>query len=515
MVQLNKQTFASYVQERYGRPAEGPLNDFISRRNGRLILAERLDLHTLAQHYGAPLEVIYCPLITSQVQQMLHWAAQARQRANYAGAFLYAYATKANFAADAVQTALAAGAHYETSATADVRIAHHLWRQGIVPAACMVFCNGSKEPAYIDAIRDLRLDGHDGVVAILDDLNELARLIDCPAPLRFGMRERAAGNRDGRHLGNDRFGLTHDEMLVAAQQIAASPHCLEVFHAMIGSQLDDQEHYIALMRETVINYCTLRQVVPTLRYLNIGGGMPTSAYNLGFSFDYAGLLTRLMHEIRTICAEFAVPMPDLIGEFGRYTVANHSLFIFEVGHVKTGQGDNPDWYLVNGSFMVSLPDSVLVDQEFIVLPLEGWDAPIRPVRFGGRRTCDSDDVYPRPQHPPLMLPNTGVGTLVAVFGAGAYQQMIAGRGGAHHCLNPEPRRITIHEVAGKLCYEVEAPQDQAEMMRLLGYPARPVRLPIELPRITDSRAPTVVRQAPIVMNPLGRRRERLRLVRER
>lgn len=523
MVQLNQQTFADYIQERYRLPAEGRLTDFLSRRDGQLYLGDRLNLNELARRYGTPLEVVYCPQITTQIERMKVWAEQARRQAEYVGDFLYAYATKANFAAEAVQTALDAGAHYETSAAADVEIAHYLWRQGIIPQGRLICCNGSKEPNYIHAIRELRLDGCTTVVPILDDLNELIALSSCSDPLQFGVRERAAGNRDGRHLGNDRFGLTTDEIDQVVAHLEGTPHQLVLYHAMVGSQIEDEAHFLATLRESVIAYCRLRRRVPTLRYFNFGGGMPTSGYALDFAFDYAHFLTRLMIGIRDICADFDVPMPDLIGEFGRYTVATHSLYLFEIGHVKAGQGAAPDWGLVNGSLMVSMPDSVLVhDQHFVTLPLDGWEAPVRPVRLAGRRTCDSDDVYPRPSQAPLMLPTTGPGQVIAIFGIGAYQQMISGRGGAHHCLNPEPQRIVISDVNGQLLVQHTPQQDRAAMMRLLGYQPRRAAtpLPLEYPQVLVPSQPRVpVRRLAAVAATVsaGRRRsrERPRLARAR
>src|SRR6185436_21179227 len=118
--------------------------------------------------------------------------------------------------------------------------------------------------------------------------------------------------------------------------------------------------------------------------------------------------------------------------FGRYTVASHNLFLLEVGAVKPGQaatGAAQPWYLVNGSMMVALPDSLIVEgQQFIVLPLDRWEAPARAVRLAGRRTCDSDDIFPRPSQPPLVLPAVGDGGTridqplhLAIFGVGAYQ----------------------------------------------------------------------------------------------
>lgn len=475
MVQLNKQTYTSFVQERYHRASEGPLTDFLTRRNGCLFLGDRVNLNSLAHRYGTPLEVVYYPQITRQVTRMLAWAEQSRLATGYAGRFLYAYATKANFAAEVVQTALGAGAHYETSAATDLEIARYLWRQELLPHDRLIFCNGSKDAAYLRAIRGLRQDGCTNVIPVVDDLDELAELRGCPAPLRLGVRERAAGNRDGTHPGNDRFGLTSAEIDQMAELLQGSPHQLVLYHAMIGSQVEDREHFLAMLRVSVAAYCRLRQRVPTLRYFNFGGGIPTSGYSLDFEFDYPGFLQQLMEQVQTICAAHSVPAPDLVGEFGRYTVANHSTYLFEVGKVKRGQAGEPDWYLINGSLMVSMPDTVLVDnQQFVILPLEQWDAPVRPVRLAGRQTCDSDDIYPRPAQEPLLLPATGTGLVLAVCGVGAYQQMISGRGGAHHCLSPEPRRIAITERNGRLVMDHRPQQDRAAIMRLLGY--RPQRV---------------------------------------
>lgn len=472
MVQLNQQSYINFLQERYGYPGEGPLTDFLTRRNQQLYLGDRVNLNIMAQRYGTPLEISYYPQITRQVQQMQRRATRAQHETSYQGDFVYAYATKANFTADVVKTALAAGAHYETSASADLTIAGHLWQQGILPPDRLILCNGSKEPAYLSTIRRLRQQGCHNLVAILDDLDEFHDLRSCAAPLLFGVREREAGNRDGQHPGNDRFGLTGAEIdqVVAQLEQDQSPHQLVLYHAMIGSQVEDRSHFLAMLRASVERYCRLRQRVPTLRYFDFGGGVPTSGYTLDFQFDYSAFLRQLMECVRDTCAAFGVPMPDLVGEFGRYTVANHSLYLFEVGSVKAGNNQQPDWYLINGSLIVSLPDMLLVDhQQFLMLPLDHWQQPVGAVRLAGRHTCDSDDIYPPASRAPLQFPLTGRGLTVAIFGTGAYQQQLAGLGGAHHCLSPEPRRIKIYEQAGQLTIQRAPGQQQSDLMQLLGY----------------------------------------------
>ena len=463
---MTEQTYGEYIGARYGVTGEGSINDFISRRDGRLMFADRVDLNALVEHYGAPLEVAYCPLITREVNRMVEVARAAQESMGYERSLIYAYATKANFAEEVVRTALNAGAHYETSSAADVQIATRLWQNGTLPADRWVFCNGSKEESYTQAIARLRLLGHERVVSVLDDLQEWDTLGACPAPMRFGVRAR----QFARCAGGDRFGLLPVEIDEVVAGLEGTPHELVLYHAMVGSQIEDEAGWIAKLTEATEAYCALRREVPTLRFFNFGGGMPTSAYALDFSFDYRRFFERLFSTIKQVCARYDVPAPEVVGEFGRYTVASHSLYLFEVGQTKRGRNGDAPWYLLNGSLMVSAPDTVIVDdQQFIILPLDGWDEQAQEVRLGGRRTCDSDDAYPRPGAEPLVLPRTDGGLVVAVFGVGAYQQMLAGRGGAHHCLNPEMRRIVIEEGPRGLQIREVAAQSLSQIMYALGY----------------------------------------------
>lgn len=481
---MNGQTFVTAFTDRYGVGPEGQINDFISRRGDRLLLADQIDLNAMVARYGAPLEVVYCPQITVQIERMRAWAEIARARGGYAGDFIYAYATKANFAEEVVRTAITSGAHYETSAAADVAIAHYLWQQGILPSDRFIFCNGSKDDAYIAAIVALRHAGFTRVVPVIDDLDELETLLaTCREPLLLGVRERhAPADVDVNHPGGERFGLTPDEIGRIVERLRHTPHRLVMYHAMVGSQIEDPDRWNERLARSAEAYARLRQRAPSLWLFNFGGGMPTSAYSLDFRFDYVGFLERLMRTLASVCDAHDIPQPTLVGEFGRYTVASHNVFIMEVGRVKRGQGDAPDWALLNGSLMVSLPDSLIVPgQEFIILPLDGWDRPVRPVRLAGRLTCDSDDFFPRPGSPPLLLPDPYPGQKLAFFGVGAYQQMIAGRGGAHHCLTPEMRRIIIERDEDALVVREIAPQNLGQIMGLLGYACETLELPAPQP----------------------------------
>jgi hypothetical protein len=59
--------------------------------------------------------------------------------------------------------------------------------------------------------------------------------------------------------------------------------------------------------------------------------------------------------------------------------------------------------------------------------------------------------------------------LVAFFGTGAYQAMLAGEGGAHHCLAPEAPKIIVEDKAGALVTRVIGEQSWADVLGELGY----------------------------------------------
>jgi arginine decarboxylase len=405
----------------------------------------------------------------------------ARRQTGYPGAFLYAYATKANFAEEVIRTAVAAGAHYETSSAFDVRIATQLRASGVLPSDRYIFCNGSKEPGYIGAILELRQSGCDTVVPILDDLVEFEDLAACQLPLLLGIRERKdAGDLiEGATYGYDRFGMLPDEIDQLTARLSASHHTAILYHAMVGSQLEDQDFFLQEIRESLAGYARAFAQLPSLRLFSFGGGFPTGAYSLDFAFDAPNFIERLLQTVAETCAELGVPPPGLVGEFGRYTVADHGAHIFRIRRSKVSQPGlttGQTWYLVDGSLMVALPDILIVaGQSFITLPLNHHDKPVGTAVLGGRRTCDSDDFYPRDPRFGLILPILTPAELaqeplyIAFFGTGAYQAMLSGEGGAHHCLAPEAPRLIIEEHNGTLERRLIPEQTWQDVLGELGY----------------------------------------------
>lgn len=115
--------------------------------------------------------------------------------------------------------------------------------------------------------------------------------------------------------------------------------------------------------------------------------------------------------------------------------------------------------------MTFLPDSWALGQDFVVLPLNLEQNKKVKVKLGGI-TCDPDDTYYKQEKDNfLMLPEVKEGEklYVGVFGAGAYQEMIAGVGGVHHCLMPEGAKLIIRKKENKFIFnyanEVQSAKD--------------------------------------------------------
>ncbi len=270
-----------------------------------------------------------------------------------------------------------------------------------------------------------------------------------------------------------RFGMGFTELGAQAARIAALPQLsLRLYHAMLGSQLDDEEAFVSSLLFAVECYCTLKESHPSLEYFDFGGGVPVP-YSLDFDFDYARFARLLLEGVRTVCARRSVPEPTIVGEFGRYTTAEHGAHLFRVIEEKPTATDDAHWYIVDSSLMVALPDSWGIGQKFIVLPLNGYDRPTRQVWLGGL-TCDSDDVYREAGTPGyLTLPETvpGDDLYLGFFGTGAYQEMLSGVRGVHHCLLPEAKELIIERdpQSGQLARRVVRGQSSAAILAALGY----------------------------------------------
>ena len=201
---------------------------------------------------------------------------------------------------------------------------------------------------------------------------------------------------------------------------------------------------------------------------DFGGGVP-APMTLDFDFDYHAFVRLLLSTMQEVCQRYDVPVPDILGEFGRFTATEHGAHLFRVVSAKDNRSHLP-WYIIDGSIMSSFPDSWALGEHFIVLPLSHLDRPFQQVQLGGI-TCDSDDVYP-PKHSrsPLFLPAVTENLYVGFFGIGAYQEMLGGVRGSKHCVLPEANELIVErDHRGDYLYTVLPGQNATDVLRNLGY----------------------------------------------
>lgn len=465
-------------------PEGHQFNTYLSARRGRLHM-EDLDLAQLfvadggaagpGRVFPSPLEIVFLPIIRRQIAAMTQVFAEVMAEIGYEGQFHYAYASKANAAEEVIRTTLSAGAHHEMSSTVDVDIARHMIERGLLPEDRMIICNGFKPAGMIYAENILRLrEVHEQVIPVLEDLSELEPLVESPLSFDVGLRQKSYGahqNLEQMESANSRFGMNVQDVWKAAEYIEAAPNLtLKVYHAMVGSQIMDREAFVQWLRPPMELYAQLRQRYPTLTIFDFGGGMPVPM-TLDFDFDYGAFVRLLLTTMQEICRRYEVPVPDVMGEFGRYTTAEHGAHLFKVVSVKDNGSDLP-WYIIDGSIMSSFPDAWALSEHFTVLPLTRLNTPFRQVQLGGM-TCDSDDVYPpKKSESPLYLPQETDELYIGFFGIGAYQEMLGGVRGSKHCVLPEAMELIVdREAEGAYQYDILAGQSAVDVLENLGYRA--------------------------------------------
>lgn len=437
------------------------------------LMTEPLPNHVTA--LGSPLEIVFLPKIISQVTTMQRWFAESIEKVGYPARFEYAYASKANSEEEVTRTALQAGAHYETSSAADVAIVQHLLKSGVMSADQLCINNGFKVPGsdYSQKIIQLRATGYENVIPVFDDLNEIDPFAASGLEFKVGLRQKIdkfARDIDDIARSDIRFGMNTKTMRRAAQRIAEAPNLtLEMYHAMQSDVSTDPEGWLRGFRASMKVYADLVRQHPTLHIYNWGGGFP-ARIGAAEHFDFPAFITRLLRIAKEVSDTKGIPAPTLVGEFGRYTTAEHGFHLFRVLKAKEN-GSHLPWYLIDGSIMSSFPDAWALGLEFLVLPLNNLDSPFQEVRLGGL-TCDTDDIYPtRPHHQKLLMPVNTENLHIGFFGVGCYQEILGGIGGAKHCLLPEANELVISsDASGNLSYVVLPGQSYTDILNLLGYP---------------------------------------------
>ncbi len=426
-------------------------------------------LMDIAEKFSSPLKFSYLPKITSQVQKAKKLFDSAMQKHGYQGSYTYCYCTKSSHFKFVMDEVLRNDVHIETSSACDIDIIKSLYREGRINKATWLIHNGFKDEPYLDSIAELANDGFSNVVCVLDNKQELGMLDErMKKPVFIGLR--IATTEDPNFaLYTSRLGIRYDEILpFYDDKIKNDPKVkLKMLHFFINTGIKDTSYYWSELARQVEKYCELKAVCEDLDSLDIGGGLPTFP-TLGVEIDYEYMIDQIVYTIKTICDDRNIPVPNIFTEFGSFTVGESGGAIYSVVGTKQ-QNDTELWYMIDSSFINTLPDTWGIGQKFILLALNHWDKPYVRVNLGGI-TCDGMDYYnSEAQANEVFMPRIKPGEklYLGFFHTGAYQESIGGYGGLQHCLLPAPKHLVIDDSHEARLF---APAHFPEvMLKILGY----------------------------------------------
>ncbi len=461
-------SYLGLVEQTFDFPQEGlEVKDNYLHFNG-------LDIKALIDKYGTPMKISYLPKIGMQINKAKEMFAKAIKKHKYEGDYYYCYCTKSSHFSFVVEEALQHGIHLETSYAYDLEIVKKLYEKKKINKDIFIICNGFKQKGYTRRIAQLLNTGFKNVIPILDNKDELnAYKRSVKGPFKLGIRV-AAEEEPTFPFYTSRLGIRPKDILeFYVDHIEGYEHKfqLKMLHIFLNKGIKDDIYYWSELNKIINLYCQLKKICPELDSINIGGGFPIK-HSLGFEYDYQFMITEIVGNIKAACKRNKVPMPHIFTEFGSYTVGESMAHIYSVIGQKE-QNDREMWYMIDSSFITTLPDTWGIGERFLMLPINKWDQEPQRVVLGGI-TCDSHDYYDSEEHiNEVFLPkvNGEEPLYVGFFHTGAYQDQISGYGGIKHCLIPSPKHIIIeYDKNGKLIDWLYAKEQSAQsMLKILGY----------------------------------------------
>ncbi|WMJ73688.1 arginine decarboxylase [Cytophagaceae bacterium ABcell3] len=429
-------------------------------------------LMDIVKKYGTPLKLTYLPKISSQIQKAKKLFNEAIKNNNYNGSYTYCYCTKSSHFQFVMEEALKNDIHIETSSTYDIEIVKNLYQTGLITKDTYIICNGFKRPQYTDNISEIVNEGFN-CIPILDNLSEID-IYDkqINKPCNLGIRI-AADEEPKFEFYTSRLGVRYGDIIsLYNEKIKENPKfSLKMLHFFINTGIKDSTYYWSELSRFVHKYCELKKICPELDSIDIGGGWPIKT-SIHFDYNYAYMADQIVKTIQRICNEQGVDTPNLFTEFGSYTVGESGAAIYSILGSKL-QNDKELWYMIDSSFITTLPDTWGLSQKYILLAVNNWNKPYNKIKLGGV-TCDSMDYYNSEAHTSeVFLPKATPEKeqIIGFFHTGAYQESLGGYGGIQHCLIPAPKHVLINrDENGDIVTELFAPeQDQESMMKILGY----------------------------------------------
>lgn len=464
-----KNKYIDLIHQTFEFPQEGfGLED-------KQLVFNNVPLKDIIEQYGTPLKITYLPKISQQIQRAKRWFKVAMAKTDYKGQYYYCYCTKSSHFSFVLEEALKNDIHIETSSAYDMEIVRELHNRGLLRKDHYIISNGFKRDQYQEYIVELINNGFSNLIPVLDNKKELNYYeSNLQKPAQIGIRI-AIEEEPKFEFYTSRLGIRYADIVDFFKERIKKNKMfkLKMLHFFIGTGIRDTVYYWSELAKCLKVYCELKKICPDLDSLNIGGGLPIRN-SLNFQFDYEYIIQEIVAQVKQFCNENGVEEPNIFTEFGSFTVGESGAALFSVLDVKR-QNDTEVWYMIDSSFITTLPDTWGIGQKFIMLAINHWDREYQRVNLGGI-TCDSQDYYNSEAHIsqvylPKVMEEDDEPLYLGFFHTGAYQESVGGFGGIQHCLIPAPKHIIVNvdEQGDYYTYIFSKEQSYKSMLKILGY----------------------------------------------
>jgi arginine decarboxylase len=321
--------------------------------------AIRIDLYQLAHEIREaglswPVQVRFTDILHHRVRTLCRAFRQASQELDYTGDYSLIYPIKVNqqrsvveeiLGSDQCPVGLEAGSKPELMAVL-----------ALAPCGGVVVCNGYKDREYIRlALIGQRLGLR--LFIVIDKLSELNLVLQEAEDLgirpQLGVRLRLAATATGnwQNSGGEKskFGLSALQLLRLIERLRQGNwlDCLRLLHAHVGSQIPNLRDIHKSMAEVARFYGECQRLGADIQVVDVGGGL---------AIDYEGTATRhpcsmnysveayareVVKELKRVCQEQQLPMPDIFSESGRAVTAHHAVLLANISEREPAPNPGP------------------------------------------------------------------------------------------------------------------------------------------------------------------------------
>jgi diaminopimelate decarboxylase len=390
-----------------------PLHDSIYYQAQRLYIDD-VPAADIAREMGTPVYVYSLKRALDNLRRI---------RDAYSGVHLHVhYSAKANANLTILRTLIEAGAGIDAVSAGEI---HRALTAGAKPEN-IVFAGVGKSP------EEIRYAVEQGVgwfnvenVAELQYINDFAaELGRNSVQVALRLNPEVTANTHpyiATGHGGAKFGLTAEVIQQVLANHRAYPNLFFAgLHIHIGSQLGDTRGTVEAIEKAV----ELITPHPTIRTLNIGGGLPVAYQD---------------SQILPSFTEFAADVTPLLKDYtvllepGRSIIADAGVLLTKILYVKQQAGQT--LYITDAS-MTELIRPALYKAIHDIVPVNlQADARTMPVQIVGP-VCETSDVLGRD----VPLPELQPGDLLAILTAGAYGMVMA----SNYNARPRPAEVVVN-----------------------------------------------------------------------